>query len=213
MCPYCPNRRFYNSGGWRDHMSKKHSSVPCYGASTSEESMQAQAMLDAISTDPSAHIRSLEVGASNISSSSSQKGSTRKSNRGDEIQSMIKEIPTNMTFLQTKSRKRYGGASTSTAGSASTSQIQSEKISKMAHTVMAPLPVSPPISTQQEEELPETLPYNLVESVEDEPDISQIQQQPDDDTPQPPIPSDEMVAQVSRFAPPYCGKLLVMPGN
>ena len=80
MCSCCPNKRFYNSGGWRDHMSKKHSSFPWYGASTSEESVQAQAMLDTISTDPSAHIGSLEVGTSNISSSSSQKGSTRKSN-------------------------------------------------------------------------------------------------------------------------------------
>ena len=115
--------------------------------------------------------------------------------------------------MQTKSRKRYGGASTSTAGSVSTSQIQSEKISEMARTAMAPLPVPPPISTQQEEELPETLPYNLVESVEDKPDISEIQQQPDDDTPQPPTPSDETVVQVLRFAPPYCRKLLVMAGN
>ena len=68
MCPYCPNKCFYNSGGWRDHMSKKHSSVPWYGAPTTEESVQAQAMLDALSTDPSAHIGSLEGTSSNPSS-------------------------------------------------------------------------------------------------------------------------------------------------
>ena len=64
MCPYCPNKWFYNSGGWRDHMSKKHPSVPWYGASTAKESVQAQAMLDALSTDPSAHIGSLEESVS-----------------------------------------------------------------------------------------------------------------------------------------------------
>ena len=68
MCPYCPNKCFYNSGGWRDHMSKKHSSVPWYRAPTTEESVQAQAMLDTLSTDPSAHIGSLEDTSSTPSS-------------------------------------------------------------------------------------------------------------------------------------------------
>ena len=68
MCPYCPNKCFYNSGGWRDHMSKKHSSVPWYGAPTTEESVPAQAMLDALSTDPSAYIGSLEDTSSTPSS-------------------------------------------------------------------------------------------------------------------------------------------------
>ena len=49
-------------------MSKKHSSVPWYGAPTTEESVQAQAMLDALSTDPSAHIGSLEDTSSTPSS-------------------------------------------------------------------------------------------------------------------------------------------------
>ena len=122
LCPYCPNKRFYNSGGWKDHMSKKHSSIPWYGASTSEEYVQGQAMLDILSTNPSAHIGSLETGVSSLPSS--QQGSTKTSKQGEKIQSLIKEVPTNVKFLQSKQakpKKRYGGTSISTGSVASTS--------------------------------------------------------------------------------------------
>ena len=97
MCPYCPNRHFYNSGGWRDHMSKKHPSVPWYGAATAKESVQAQAMLEALSTDPSAHIGSLEEGVSSVASAPS-KTSTTTTTTGERIQALIQEILTNVQF-------------------------------------------------------------------------------------------------------------------
>ena len=104
MCPYCPNKRFYNSGGWRDHMSKKHPSVPWYGAPNTEESMQAQAILDALSTDPSAHIGSLE-GTSSTLSSLAAPTKTSTTTHSEQIQSLIKEIPTNVQFPQAQQPK------------------------------------------------------------------------------------------------------------
>ena len=103
MCPYCPNKCFYNSRGWRDHMNKKHPSVPWYRAPTTEESVQAQAMLDALSTDPSAHIGSLEDTSSTPSSAAPTKASTPTCS--EQIQSLIKEIPTNVQFPQAQQPK------------------------------------------------------------------------------------------------------------
>ena len=60
--------------------------------------------------------------------------------------------------------------------------LQVKKISELVRTSTAPLPAPPP-SSQPEEELPETLPYEVTEPMEDEPDISEIQQQPNDDAP------------------------------
>ena len=162
-------------------MNKKHPSVPWYGASTSEESVQAQAMLDALSTDPSVHISSLEEGISSIPSTQPELMKTSK--RGEQIQSLIKEIPSNVKFpqaKQTKPKKHYGGASTSTGSVASTSKMHVQQISRLARSSTVPLPTPPPLS-QPEEELPETLHYETAKPVGDDPDITK----PSDDTPSP----------------------------
>ena len=160
MCPYCPNKHFYNSGGWRDHMNKKHPSVPWYGASTAEESIQAQAMLDVLSTDPSAHIGSLEEGVSSTPSSLSAPTKTSTTTRGEQIQALIKEIPTNVQFCQAKQpkpKKWYGGASTSTGSVASTSKMHAQQISELAKSSEVPLTTPPPLP-QPEEKPTETPP-------------------------------------------------------
>ena len=79
---------------------------------------------------------------------------------------------------QTKPKKHYDSASTSTGGVASTSKIHVQQISKLAQSSVVPLPTSPPLS-QPEEELPETLPYELTKPVGEDPDITE----PSDDTP------------------------------
>ena len=173
MCPYCPNKCFYNSGGWRDHMNKKHPSVPWYGAPTTEESVQAQAMLDALSLDPSAHIGSLEGTSSAPSSAAPTKTSTPT--RSEQIQSLIKEISTNVQFpqaQQSKLRKWYGGASTSSGGVASTSKMHVQQITELAKSAEVPLPTPPPLP-QPEEEPCETLPYETTDPEEDTTDVSE----------------------------------------
>ena len=196
MCPYCPNRHFYNSGGWRDHMSKKHSSVPWYGAPTTDKSVQAQAMLDALSTDPSAHIGSLE-NTSSTPSSQAAPTKTSTTTHSEQIQSLIKEIPTNVQFPQAqqpKSKKWYGGASTSSGGVASTSKMHAQWITKLAKSSEVPLLTPPPLP-QPEEELSETLPYEITDP-EDTTDVSEPSV-----TSHPPTPSDQAVAWASLLAP------------
>ena len=153
-------------------MNKKHSSIPWYGAPTTEESVQAQAMLDALSTDPSAHIGSLEDTSSTPSSAAPTKTST--TTRSEQIQSLIKEIPTNVQFPQAqqpKSKKRYGGASTSSGGVASTSKMHAQRITELAKSSEVPLP-TPPALPQPEEEPSETLPYETADP-EDTTDVSE----------------------------------------
>ena len=155
-------------------MNKKHPSIPWYGASTLEESVWAQAMLDALSADPSAHIGSLEEGVSSIPSS--QSASTKNTSQCEQIQTLIKEIPTNVTFppaKQTKPKKHHGGASTSTGGVASTSKMHIQQISKLDWSSEVPLPTPPPLP-QPEEEPPETLPYEMTNPAGDDPDITEL---------------------------------------
>ena len=143
-------------------MNKKHPNVPWYGAPTAEESVQTQAMLDALSTDPSAHIGSLKEGIS----SKDTKACTTCSK---QIQALIKEIPTNIQFPQTpqpKPRKRYGGASTSAGSVASMSKIHTQHIIELAWSSEVPLPTSPP-PPPSEEELSEALPYKAADPEDD----------------------------------------------
>ena len=197
MCPYCPNKHFYNSGGWKDHMSKKHPSVPWYGAPTTEESVQAEAMLDALSTDPSAHIGSLEEGVSSTPSSLAAPTKTSTTTQGEQIQALIKEIPANVQFPQAqqpKLKKWYGGASTSLGGVASTSKMHAQQITELAKSSKVPLPTPPP-PPQPEEEPPETLPYETADP-EDTTGASKPSA-----TSHPPTPSDQAVARASILAP------------
>ena len=132
MCPYCPNKHFYNSGGWRDHMSKTHPSAPWYGVATTKESVQAQAMLEALSTDPSAYIGSLEEGVSSVASPTSTPSKTSTSTTtGERIQALIQEIPTNVQFPQTrqpKPKKQHTDPSPARSSVASTSKAQAQSI-------------------------------------------------------------------------------------
>ena len=176
-------------------MSKKHSSVPWYGAPTTEESVQAQAMLDTLSTDPSAHIGSLEDTSSTLSSAAPTKTST--TTHSEQIQSLIKEIPTNVQFPQAqqpKSKKWYGGASTSSGSVASTSKMHAQQITELAKSSEVPLPTPPPLP-QPEEEPSETLPYETADP-EDTTDVSKLSV-----TSRPPTPSDQAVAWASLLAP------------
>ena len=177
-------------------MSKKHPSVPWYGAPTTEESVQAQAMLDALSMDPSAHIGSLEDTSSAPSSAVPTKTSTPTCS--EQIQSLIKEISTNVQFLQDqqpKSKKWYGGASTSSGGVTSTSKMHAQQITELAKSSEVPLPIPPPLP-QPEEEPCETLPYETADPEEDTADVSEPSA-----TSRPQTPSDQAVAWASFLAP------------
>ena len=55
-CPYCPDRRYWNSTGWLKHMKKKHAETLWYGSQIVDEHAQAEAMLAALKEDPTAHI-------------------------------------------------------------------------------------------------------------------------------------------------------------
>ena len=55
-CPYCPERRYWNSTGWIKHMKEKHAEVPWYGSQLVSERDQAEALLQALKDDPTAHI-------------------------------------------------------------------------------------------------------------------------------------------------------------
>ena len=46
-CPYCANKVFWNSCGWKSHMDSKHSKVPHCGISLHEEVAMAQEILSA----------------------------------------------------------------------------------------------------------------------------------------------------------------------
>ena len=55
-CPYCPDRRYWNSTGWLKHMKEKHNETPWYGSQILDERAQAEAMLAVLKEDPTAHI-------------------------------------------------------------------------------------------------------------------------------------------------------------
>ena len=55
-CPYCPDRRYWNSTGWLKHMKEGHAGAPWYGSQIVDEKAQAEALLDALQHDPTAHI-------------------------------------------------------------------------------------------------------------------------------------------------------------
>ena len=54
--PYCPDRRYWNSTGWVKHMRERHAEVPWYGSQLVDERTQAEALLEALKDDPTAHI-------------------------------------------------------------------------------------------------------------------------------------------------------------
>ena len=55
-CPYCPDRRYWNSTGWLKHMKESHTGAPWYGSQILDEKAQAEAMLAALQQNPTAHI-------------------------------------------------------------------------------------------------------------------------------------------------------------
>ena len=44
-CPYCADKIYWNSKGWRSHMNTKHHSAPHFGATLADEAALAQEML------------------------------------------------------------------------------------------------------------------------------------------------------------------------
>ena len=55
-CPYCPDRRYWNSTGWLKHMKEKHTGAPWYRSQVMDEQAQAEALLATLQKDPTAHI-------------------------------------------------------------------------------------------------------------------------------------------------------------
>ena len=46
-CPYCQDKLYWNSKGWKSHMDSKHKSAPAYGTALIDEAVLAQEMLKA----------------------------------------------------------------------------------------------------------------------------------------------------------------------
>ena len=46
-CPYCKDKLYWNSKGWKSHMNSKHKNVPAYGTALIDEAVLAQEMLKA----------------------------------------------------------------------------------------------------------------------------------------------------------------------
>ena len=44
-CPYCPDRLYWNSKGWKSHMQHQHRHLPTYGSALQDEAAVAQEML------------------------------------------------------------------------------------------------------------------------------------------------------------------------
>ena len=44
-CPYCANKVFWNSQGWKSHMSSNHKNVPHYGSALADEAAKAHELL------------------------------------------------------------------------------------------------------------------------------------------------------------------------
>ena len=47
-CPYCPDKLYWNSKGWKTHMSHHHKGLPTYGSALKDEAKLAQGMLAAM---------------------------------------------------------------------------------------------------------------------------------------------------------------------
>ena len=44
-CPYCPDKLYWNSKGWRSHMGHQHRHLPAYGSALQDEAAVTQEML------------------------------------------------------------------------------------------------------------------------------------------------------------------------
>ena len=44
-CPYCPDKLYWNSKGWKSHMEQQHRHLPAYGSALQDEAAVAQEML------------------------------------------------------------------------------------------------------------------------------------------------------------------------
>ena len=49
-CPYCQNKVYWNSCGWKDHMTSHHHNVPHYGLTLIDEAQEAHNMFSAQET-------------------------------------------------------------------------------------------------------------------------------------------------------------------
>ena len=53
-CPYCKEKVFWNSKGWKAHMDNKHKGLPAYSTDLQDEAEYAQALLSSIQQDVAA---------------------------------------------------------------------------------------------------------------------------------------------------------------
>ena len=45
-CPYCKEKAFWNSKGWKTHMERHHADLPAYGHALADEAKKAREMLE-----------------------------------------------------------------------------------------------------------------------------------------------------------------------
>ena len=81
-CPYCPDKLYWNSMGWKSHMEHQHRNLPAYGSALPDEAAVAKEMLtsmekQASSTKPPAKKR-CRASSPKVKSESAQPGSVEE---------------------------------------------------------------------------------------------------------------------------------------
>ena len=81
-CPYCPDKLYWNSKGWKSHMECQHQNLPTYGSALQDEAAVAKKMLasmekQASSTKPPAK-KGRRASSPKVKSESAQPGSVEE---------------------------------------------------------------------------------------------------------------------------------------
>ena len=98
-CPYCPDKLYWNSKGWKSHMGHQHRHLPAYGSALQDEAAVAQEMLASMkkqasskppakkcrrASTPKAKLEPVEESSSATSDSSSDSTTSPDSSPDDE---------------------------------------------------------------------------------------------------------------------------------
>ena len=86
-CPYCPDKLYWNSKGWKSHLERQHRNLPTYGSALQDEAAVAKKMLasmekQASSMKPPAKKRH-RASSPKVKSESAQPGSVEEPSDSD----------------------------------------------------------------------------------------------------------------------------------
>ena len=125
-CPYCPEKLYWNSKGWKSHMEHQHPTLPTYGSALRDEAAVAKEML-----------------ASMEKQSSSTKPPAKKRRRASSPK--IKSEPEHPVPEEEPS----SAASDTEDSSSDSSSESASEVEEAEETTERPLPASAPLSDEQ----------------------------------------------------------------